>query len=264
MSGARGAVPAIRVAGLRTSFGTNEVLAGVDLEVAPGTILGYLGPNGAGKTTTVRILTALRSEWTGEVLVDGFDPSEQPLEVKARIGYVPENAALYGSLTLAEFLLFVGRLHGLPDETIRARAEVFLDVFELEARLGTRILTLSKGMRQKVLLTSALLHAPRILFLDEPLSGLDVASTVLVKTLLRQLADSGRTIFYCSHVMDVVERLCDRIAILHRGRIVAEGTPTELAESGRGETLESVFAELTRSSDSRAGVERIVEALDSN
>lgn len=253
---------AIEIRGLRTRYGDREVLAGVDLDVPEGTILGYLGANGAGKTTTVRILCALRSEWEGSVRVAGLDPQADPLGVKACIGYVPESAALYDSLTLAETLLFLGRLHGLEDELIRARAETFLDVFGLRERLGSRVGTLSKGMRQKLLLTSALLHDPRILFLDEPLSGLDVASTILVKSLLRRLAERGRTVFYCSHVMDVVERLCDRIAILHEGKIVAAGTPADLAEARGAGSLEKVFEGLTLSNEAGADVETILSCLE--
>ena len=189
---------AIEIRALTKSFGKLQVLRGVDLEVEPGTILGYIGPNGAGKTTTVKILTGLMEDFEGEVHVAGFDPAVDPVEVKRRVGYVPENANLYESLTLAEHLLFVGRLHGMDDELVRRRAEVFLDVFELSSRLNTRIATLSKGMRQKLLLTSALLHDPEILFLDEPLSGLDVNASILIKDFLRRLADEGRTVFYCS------------------------------------------------------------------
>jgi len=235
----------VRVSGLRKRYGDTVVLDGIDLTVPRGTILGYIGPNGAGKTTTVRILCGLLGEYEGEVRVAGFDPRTQALEIKRRIGYVPENAVLYESLTVAEFLLLVGRLHGLPDETIRTRGEAFLQAFELAGHLPARIATLSKGMRQKVLVTSALLHDPQLLFVDEPLSGLDVNSAILIKEFLRGLAAAGRTVFYCSHVMDVVERICDRIVILDGGRIAAQGTLEELERQVHGGSLESIFARLT-------------------
>ena len=192
----------------------------------------------------MRILCGLLGEYEGEVRVAGFDPRTQALEIKRRIGYVPENAVLYESLTVAEFLLLVGRLHGLPDETIRTRGEAFLAAFELDGHLPARIATLSKGMRQKVLVTSALLHDPQLLFVDEPLSGLDVNSAILIKEFLRGRR-AGRTVFYCSHVMDVVERICDRIVILDGGRIAAQGTLEELERQVHGGSLESIFARLT-------------------
>ena len=252
----------IQVRDLNKSFGANRVLAGIDLEVPAGSIFGYIGPNGAGKSTTVKILTGLLGGFSGEVEVAGHDPRRDPVELKRRIGYVPENAVLYEALTLAEFLLFVGRLHGIEDELIRRRADTFLEVFELRQRLSTRISTLSKGMRQKLLLTSSLLHDPRVLFLDEPLSGLDVNASILVKDLLRKLADRGRTIFYCSHVMDVVERVCDRIAILDGGGIIAQGTFDELQAARGGGSLEHIFADLTSEGGQAEEAERLVEALE--
>lgn len=253
--------PAIALRGLSKRFGARVVLDGIDLEVERGTILGYIGPNGAGKSTTVKILCGLASGFEGEVRVLGLDPRADPLAVKRKIGYVPENAALYELLTVAEFLLLVGRLHGLDDELVKRRAMAFLEVFELEARLGARIQTLSKGMRQKVLLTSALLADPELVVLDEPLSGLDVNATILVKELLRALADTGKTIFYCSHVMDVVERVCDRIAILDGGKIVALGTFGELQSMRGGGSLEQIFARLTSVGGQDERVQRLMRAL---
>ncbi len=236
---------ALEVRGLRKQFGARVVLEGIDLAVERGTILGYIGPNGAGKSTTVKILCGLDAVFEGQVRVCGLDPREQPLEVKRRIGYVPENAVLFEALTVAEHMLLVGRLHGLEDELVRSRAESLLGVFDLAERLGSRLSTLSKGMKQKVLLASSLLHDPEVLFLDEPLSGLDVHSTILVKELLRALAGAGKTLFYCSHVMDVVERVCDRIAIIDGGKLAAQGTFEELQQARGGGSLEQIFARLT-------------------
>ncbi len=255
----------MRISGLRHRYTSKEVLGGIDLELGAGLVFGYIGPNGAGKSTTVKILTGLLGGFSGEVEVCGFDVRRDPLAVKARIGYVPENAILYEQLTVEEFLELVGRLHQLPDELRRQRAEEILEGFELASRLGSRIGALSKGMRQKLLITSALLHDPRVLFLDEPLTGLDVESARLVKDLIRGLADRGRAIFYCSHNMDVVERVCDRIAIISDGRIVADGSYDELSEAGKRGTLEKVFSVLTRGDDgardTEARVARIIGAL---
>ncbi len=252
---------AIRATGLRKSFDSKEVLSGIDLEVEAGTIFGTIGPNGAGKTTTVKILTGQLASFEGEARVADLDPRDDSCAVKAMIGYVPEHGALYGALTIAQLLLFVGRLHRLDDPTIRARAGELLEVFGLGAELGTRISTLSKGMRQKLLITAALLHDPKLIFLDEPLSGLDVHASLLVKELLRQLADTGRTIFYCSHMMDVVEQVCDSVAIIDGGEIVARGTPAEIASTAGGGSLEQVFARLTHAPSQEQGVERIVRSL---
>ncbi len=226
---------AIVLEGLGRSFGNKRVLQGIDLRVPQGQVFGYLGPNGAGKSTTVRILVGMLGGFEGRAVVAGHDVAREPKRVKQRIGYVPENATLYESLTVFEHLLLVGRLFGLDDDLITARGGAFLDAFDLTARLHSRIGSLSKGMRQKVVISSAMLHDPEILFLDEPLSGLDVHSTVLIKTLIRSLADTGRTIFYCSHMMDVVERVCDRIVILHGGAIAADGDVRRAprAEPGR-------------------------------
>ena len=251
----------VRVSGLRKRYGETVVLDGIDLVVPRGTILGYIGPNGAGKTTTVRILCGLLGDYEGEVRVAGLDPRSQALEIKRLIGYVPENAVLYESLTVAEFLLLVGRLHGLPDATIRARGEAFLSAFELAGHLPARISTLSKGMRQKVLVTSALLHDPQLLFVDEPLSGLDVNSAILIKELLRGLAAAGRTIFYCSHVMDVVERICDRIVIIDGGHIAAQGTLAELERQVQGGSLETIFARLTSAGNEAERARALLGAL---
>ena len=253
--------PLISLHGLRKSFGGKVVLDGIDLEVERGRIVGYLGANGAGKSTTIKILMGLVGDFTGDVRVAGLDPRTHALEIKARVGYVPENAVLYETLTTAEYLLFVGRMHGLTDDLIRSRAERMLEAFELSDRISSRIGTLSKGMRQKALLTSALLHAPDVLFVDEPLSGLDVNAAILVKSVFRGLADSGRTILYSSHVMDVVQQICDRIVILDAGRIAAQGTFDELSRARSGLNLESIFAEVTSRGGEEARARAIVESL---
>jgi len=258
--------PALSLRGLRKRFGHKVALDGVDLEVRPGEIVGYVGPNGAGKSTTLKILLGLMPTFEGEARVAGFDPAHEPLEIKRRVGYVAENAVLFEPLTVAEFLLFVGRAHGLEQSVVERRGTACLRAFEIEARLSSRLSELSKGMRQKVLLTAALLHAPPILLLDEPLSGLDVTSQLLAKEILRRLAAEGRAILFSSHVMDVVERLCTRIAILESGRVAAVGTFEELSGSLRGDSqhggsLEGIFAALTGEADVAGTAREVVEAL---
>ncbi len=252
----------ILIRGLQKSYGKNHVIRGIDLEVAPGQVFGYIGPNGAGKSTTVKILVGMLHDFEGTAKVAGIDVRKDPIEVKRRIGYVPESAELYDELTIHEHMLLVGRLQGLEDELVTARAESILEQFELGARLHSRIGSLSKGMRQKVMFTAALLHDPEILFLDEPLSGLDVHSTVLVKELVSALAQDGKTVFYCSHMMDVVERVCDRIAILSDGLLVAEGTFADLtSQSHEGGTLERIFLELTSDHDATDSAQSILDAV---
>ena len=253
--------PPIRLRGLRKHFGAKVALAGVDLEVGAGEIVGYVGPNGAGKTTTLKILLGLVPDFEGEARVAGFEPTRDALEIKRRVGYVAENAVLYESLTVAEYLLFVGRIHGLEDATIERRATGMLAALDVGARLPSRLAELSKGMRQKVLLAAALLHAPPILLLDEPLSGLDVHSQLVVKDVLRRLAATGRAVLFSSHVMDVVERLCDRIAILKDGRVAALGTFEEL-QGQKGGSLEGIFAGVTGDEDFEERAARVVSAID--
>ena len=252
------AEPAVLLRGLRQAYvASKPVLEGIDLEVPRGTILGYLGSNGAGKSTTIKVMLGLVPASAGEVRVLGFDPAKEALEIKRRVGYVPENALLYEQLTVAETILFVGRIHGLDDAFLRRRGEVFLEALELSREANARVATLSKGMRQKLLLLTALLHAPELLILDEPLTGLDVHSQLLVKRLMRRLADGGRTIFYSSHVMGVVQEVCDRVVILDKGRVAVTGTVADVLRAREQGSLERIFADVTRP----AGEEERVEAL---
>lgn len=258
----------IEVRGLEKSYLKKPVLRGIDLDIHRGTVFGYLGPNGAGKTTTVKILAGLQPEFEGQISVAGYDVRKHPREVKRRVGFVPEAAALYDGLTAVEFLDLIGKLREMEAPQLQRRIEALLEAFELTKRAHSRLGSYSKGMRQKVLLAAALLHDPEIVFLDEPLSGLDVASTTFVKELIRALADAGKTVFYCSHMMDIVERVCDRIVILHEGKIVADGSFEELArktEDGSLETdvsLEKVFSELTGQEGPHGRVRKLLRALD--
>ena len=252
----------IETVNLQRAYSGRLALHDLSLRVEPGEILGFLGPNGAGKSTTVKILTGMIKPDGGRATVAGFDVVSAPLEVKKRIGYVPESAALYESLSAREYLDLVASLHHLPVEATRARIEDLLTRFELSAAMDQRLTEFSKGMKQKVLIVSALLHRPEVLFLDEPLTGLDANAALVVKELLRGLAAQGRTIFFCSHVLEVVERVCTRIVIIDRGRVIAEGTAAAIAAAAGQPTLERAFVSLTGTRDAAAVTHDLLEALE--
>ncbi len=241
--------PAISVANLRVSYGGSAAVDGVSFEAPSGQVLGYLGPNGAGKSTTVKVLCGMLAPTSGEVRVAGFDVAHDPLEVKRRLGYVPESGALYESLTVEEHLQLFGRLYRLPDAEISRRAVEYVNFLDLAGKYTERVSALSKGMRQKVLIAGALLHNPEILFFDEPLSGLDVNSALLFRELVRNLAASGKTVFYSSHVLEVVEQLCDRVIIIDHGRVVADGPMAELRSRTSEASLNAIFQKLTSETD---------------
>jgi len=236
--------PVIRIKNLKKSYGEKEVLKGIDLDIYPGQVIGYIGPNGAGKSTTVKILTGLLPEFDGDIEVFGKDLRKNALQLKKRIGYVPEAAEMYDVLTPMEFLDFIGKLYEMDENRVAKRAERLLAFFELDSNKNDRMDTFSKGMRQKVLLISGLLHDPQIIFLDEPLSGLDANAVIKVKNIIDRLAKEGKTIFYCSHMMDVVEKVSNRILLINHGEIVADGTFEELKQRD-DESLERVFSNLT-------------------
>jgi ABC-2 type transport system ATP-binding protein len=240
---------AVSLRDLRKSFDGKEAVAGVSLEIPRGQICGYLGPNGAGKTTTVKMAAGMLRPTSGTALIEGIDINKHPLEAKARIGVVPETGALYENLTPREYLSLVGNLYHLDREEATAKSETFLRLFGISDVSGRTMNSFSRGMKQKVLISAALLHNPSVLFLDEPLSGLDANTALVLKELLRELASQGKTIFYCSHVLEVVEKVCDRIVILSGGRIIADGNVAELKELTRAASLEGVFSELTSTGD---------------
>jgi ABC-2 type transport system ATP-binding protein len=239
----------IKVSGLTKLYGTFPAVNDVSFEVAQGEIVGYLGPNGAGKSTTVKMLIGILAPTGGSILVDGMDVRGNEVAVKQRIGYVPESGGLYESLTGYEFLQLVGRLYHMEEGLVGHKAQEFFRLFGLEESMHERLSSYSKGMRQRVLISSALIHNPDILFLDEPLSGLDANSMLVFKELVRHLAEQGKTIFYCSHVLDVVERLCKRVIIIDHGQIVADAPVDELKNMTSQGTLEDVFKKLTDATD---------------
>jgi ABC-2 type transport system ATP-binding protein len=239
----------IEVVGLTKRYGDFLAVDNVSFTVHQGEILGYLGPNGAGKSTTVKMLTGILAPSGGRIRVDGRELQGDVLAVKQRIGYVPESGGLYESLTGFEFLQLAGRLYHLDDAVIRHKAHELLRLFDLEGAMHERLSSYSRGMRQKVLISSALIHNPDVLFFDEPLSGLDANTMLVFKELVRHFAEQGKTIFYCSHVLEVVERLCHRAIIIDHGRIIADAPMNELKTMTAESSLEGIFKQLTDATD---------------
>ena len=254
-------VPVIVVRDLRVAYGAKVAVENVSFTVNAGEILGYLGPNGAGNSSTVKVLCGMNAPTAGSVTVCGFDVAKDPLEVKRRLGYVPESGALYESLTVEEHLLLLGRLYHLADAEILRRGREYAGFLGLEEKWTERVGALSKGTRQKVLIAAALLHNPEVLFFDEPLSGLDVNAALLFRELVRSLAASGKAIFYSSHVLEVVEQLCQRVIILDRGRVVADGPVAQLRERAHEASLNAVFQKLTSQGDVAAAARAFAAAV---
>jgi ABC-2 type transport system ATP-binding protein len=241
----------IKVQRLTKTYGETEALRSISFTVPAGQVCGYLGPNGAGKSTTVKILTGVLRPDQGEASVAGFDCVHESLEVKKRIGYVPETGTVYSTLSANEYLALVGALHDMEPEEVAERSARMLELFQLKDASDRRLDTLSKGMRQKVVISAALLHDPEVVLFDEPLSGLDANAALLIKDIVRGLAERGKTVLYCSHILDVVERLCERVIILDKGQIVADGMTAELLSSSKRDTLETLFRSLTATEDNK-------------
>lgn len=235
----------ISIKDLKMSFGDKEVLKGINLEVESGQIIGYIGPNGAGKSTTVKILLGMLEGYQGQVKVFDNEISSKSIEYKKRIGYVPETAEMYDTLTAQEYLTFIGEIYGLDYEVVNKKAERLMSLFGIGDVYHSRITSFSKGMKQKVLIIASLLHNPDILFFDEPLSGLDANSVMIFKEIISKLAAQGKTIFYSSHIMEVVEKISHRIILINGGQIVADGTFGELQKKSNEGSLENIFNQLT-------------------
>ncbi|HXN72462.1 MAG TPA: ABC transporter ATP-binding protein [Candidatus Acidoferrales bacterium] len=220
--------PAISTQGLTRRFGDFVAVQDVNLAVAPGQFFGFLGPNGAGKSTTIKMLTGLLSASSGSIQVLGLDLAKNSVDVKRQIGVVPEGMALFGRLTGAEYLNFVGRMYGLDRETAGKRTAELLDFMQLAEQPKTLVTDYSHGMQKKLALAAAVIHGPRILFLDEPFEGVDAIASGTLKAMLQRMIARGATIFLTSHVLEIVERLCSHLAIIHKGRLVAQGSLEEL------------------------------------
>jgi len=238
----------IEIHGLVKRFGDLTAVDRLDLRIAPGEIFGFLGPNGAGKTTTVKLITGLLKPDAGSVRVAGYDVATQTLEAKRVMGLVPDEPFVYPKLTGAEYLRFIGELYGVPLERQRRRIPELLAMFELSAWGGELLESYSHGMRQKLVIAAVLLHEPKVLVLDEPMVGLDPKSARMVKDVLQTLARRGAAIFMCTHILEIAEKLCQRVGIMIEGRLLALGTLPELrarAEAGGSQSLEDVFLSLT-------------------
>jgi ABC-2 type transport system ATP-binding protein len=221
-------VPAIATDRLTRRFGELVAVQDVNLRVSSGQFFGFLGPNGAGKSTTIRMLTGLLAPTSGQIQILGLNFAEQPVEVKRQIGVVPEGMALFGRLTGAEYLNFVGRMYGLDRETAAKRTGELLDFMQLAEQPKKLVTDYSHGMQKKLALAAAVIHGPKILFLDEPFEGVDAIAAGTLKAMLQRMIVRGATIFLTSHVLEIVERLCSHVAIIHRGQLVAQGSLEEL------------------------------------
>jgi ABC-2 type transport system ATP-binding protein len=237
----------ISIKGVSKSYNKGSVKAvdDLNLEVNSGEIFGFLGPNGAGKTTTIKMLVGLLNPDAGEITLDGRNIRTEPIEAKMGIGYVPDNPDMFERLTGLEYLNFMADVYEVPQAERRERMAHFLGLFGMADAAGDLIKSYSHGMRQKIVITGALIHNPALWILDEPLVGLDPKSAHQLKELMRRHCDAGNTVFFSTHVLEVAERLCDRIGIIHRGRLIAIGTLEELRQGDRAESLESIFLELT-------------------
>jgi len=234
------------------SYDEVQALRGLSLDVYRGEMFGLVGPNGAGKTTALRIIVGLLRMDKGLVKVNGYDIGEEPYEYKRFVGYVPETVSLPDYLTVEEFLIYSGKIRGVPNEQIAQRIDFYLRKFDLEGKRKTLVLLLSRGMKQKVVIASALMHDPDLLILDEPLVGIDPAGQHRIKELFNERIEDDKSVFVSTHMLDTAERMCDRVAIIHRGRNVASGdlkSLQALSETSEDATLEEVFLRLTQETE---------------
>ena len=241
------------------SFGTVQAVKNLDLQINAGTVFGFLGPNGSGKSTTMKMIMGLLKADSGNLNIYGIDVSNNPWDVKKIVGYVPESPRLYDFLTGLEYLDFIADVYGLDAATKKTRINEFLAAFDLENRENEMISGYSHGMQQKIAIIAALLHKPKLLILDEPLSGLDPKSARIVKDLIHKLANEGVTTILSTHVLEIADAVCDKIVILYQGSKLAEGEPAQLRKEAKmpDSTLEEIFLKLTDTND----IQEIVQAL---
>ncbi|ACV62886.1 ABC transporter related [Desulfofarcimen acetoxidans DSM 771] len=237
----------IKTTQLKKWYGSIPVVKGLNLEVKSGEIFGFLGPNGAGKTTTIKMLTGLLEPSEGEAFICGYDIRKQSMQAKSLMAYVPDQPKLYSKLSAREFLHLISSLYRVPKDITKERTEQLLDMFGLKDRADELLEGYSHGMRQKVVLASAIIHQPRVILLDEPTVGLDPASARLLKDILQNMAQQGVAVFISTHILEIAERMCHRVAILKDGLLIAQGSPKELRQKvgHGGESLEDIFLELT-------------------
>lgn len=236
---------AVETRGLARTFGSKRAVDGIDLQVPAGSFYGFLGPNGAGKSTTIKCLTGLLRPSAGEIRILGIDPVVDPVEIKRRVGVVPEDLALFDRLTAAETLSFVAQVHGMPADTFKERSADLLSLMDLTTAATTLVTDFSHGMRKKLALAAALLPAPRLLFLDEPFEGIDAVASRQIKELLTAFVARGGTVFLTSHILEIVERLSTHLGVIADGRIVAQGRIEDVRAGAHGQgTLEELFIQL--------------------
>jgi ABC-2 type transport system ATP-binding protein len=235
--------------GLSKFYGSVPAVQNVSFSLAPGQILGYLGPNGAGKSTTVRMLTGLLQPTSGHIIYDGDDIHKDLVAFRHRLGYVPEEANLYPYLTGEEYLEMIATLRSMPVELKKARIDPLLELLSLWPHRQISIGSYSKGMRQRILLVAALMDNPDVLILDEPLSGLDVTSALIFKSLVQALSVKGKAVFFCSHVLEIVEKVCSQLLILRNGKVVAYGSAAGVRQSIGQSSLENTFLHLVEDRD---------------
>jgi ABC-2 type transport system ATP-binding protein len=247
--------------GLTKCYSAIPAVDDVSFTIRPGEVLGYLGPNGSGKTTTVSMLTGLLQPTRGHIFFDGRNIKDHLIEYKKRLGYVPEEPHVYPYLSGQEYLQLVGRLRSIPQKALDEKISDLLHLFSLDSDRHTLISSYSKGMKQKILISAALLHNPEVLIFDEPLSGLDVTSALVFKNLVRSLAREGKIILYSSHVLEVVEKVCSHVVILRRGSMVANDSVERLRELMELPSLEDIFAQLVLQEDTEKIAGEIIELM---
>ena len=250
----------LEVRNVSKRYGAVTAVTHLDFVVRPGEVLGYLGPNGSGKSTTVKMLVGLMPPTRGQILFHGTDIQEDLVAYKAQVGYVPEEAHVYTYLTGPEYLRLTGRLRGIDEGPLERKIARFLAIFGLDGDYHAPLAAYSKGMRQKILLSAALLHDPGVIVLDEPVSGLDVSTALVLRTVVRSLAADGRIIFYSSHELETIEKISTRVMILRAGEVVADDSAARLRELMHAPSLEDVFAQLAVREDLGARAEAILEA----
>ncbi|HBH12904.1 MAG TPA: 3-dehydroquinate dehydratase [Clostridiales bacterium] len=229
------------------SKGTTKAVDNISFEVKPGEIYGFLGPNGAGKTTTIKMIVGLLKQDSGVILVDGIDTNKNSMKAKLKMGYVPDNPQIYDKLRGLEYLNFMADVYRVSKEDRKQRIEKYLRLFSLESVANDLINSYSHGMKQKIVLTGALINDPDLFVLDEPMVGLDPKSAFNIKEVMREMCDRGKSVFFSTHVLEVAEKICDRISIINNGQIIAQGTMAELrTKAGREESLEKIFLEVTQ------------------
>lgn len=243
------------------SLDSDYILNDLNLDIPKGQVIGYIGPNGAGKTTTIKLMLNLHSGYEGTIEIFGENIALNKTDYKFKIGYVPEHGDLYENLTGYEMLEFFGKIYKIPDEILNERITTLTTLLGINESLSERLASYSKGMKQKILIISALIHNPEIIILDEPLNGLDANSVQILKNLISKLAHAGKTIFYSSHLMDVVEKISDRIILLNNGKIVADGTFEEIQEQSKSGSLETAFSNLTGFSKAEEVAEKFLETI---